>query len=167
MKTCGDLIHNCVVVGHQKICPIIVVEPEPSVDVSTPDAAAAVKSAIIEGTTAFNARLFAHERITTPQCILFVPAGSLPRTSVGCILFFPYADADAPAPRLTRRRAMFGMCSSVFCLLRCSSTVSFVGERPLKNSSRQNSTRSTSRSSRCLFAEGCMREEATTYLYQR
>ncbi|KAI0717111.1 acetyl-CoA synthetase-like protein [Earliella scabrosa] len=83
MKTCRDLIHNCVVVGHQKICPILVVEPEPepSVDVSTPDAAAKVKSAIIERTAAFNERLFAHERITTPECILFVPAGSLPRTS--------------------------------------------------------------------------------------
>ena len=142
MKTCGDLIHNCVVVGHQKICPTLVVEPEPSVDVSTPEAAATIKSAIIERTAAFNERLFAHERITTPECIFFVPAGSLPRTSVGCayLVFSRCADADALAPRFTRRRAMFGMCSSVFCLLRCSSTVSFVGERPLKNSSRQNST---------------------------
>ncbi len=75
-------MHNCVVVGHQRVCPVLVVETEGAVDVSTPDAEAQVKSTIIERNAPFNERLFAHERITTPECILFVPIGSLPRTTV-------------------------------------------------------------------------------------
>lgn len=75
-------MHNCVVVGHQRVCPVLVVETEGAVDVSTPDGAVQVKRTIIERTAPFNERLFAHERITTPECILFVPAGSLQRTTV-------------------------------------------------------------------------------------
>lgn len=82
LKTCTDIIHNCVVVGHQKVCPILVVEPEPAVDVSTPVAVLQAKTTIIERTAAFNERLFAHEQITATDCILFVPTGSLPRTTV-------------------------------------------------------------------------------------
>ncbi|KAH9888011.1 acetyl-CoA synthetase-like protein [Cubamyces lactineus] len=81
MKTCGDIVHNCVVVGHQRICPVLVVEPEPSVDISTPEAELIFKQTIVERTAPFNERLFAHERITAPECILVVPGGSLPRTS--------------------------------------------------------------------------------------
>ena len=85
MKTCGDIVHNCVVVGHQRICPVLVVEPEPSVEMSTPEAELAFKNTIVERTAPFNERLFAHERITAPECILVVPGGSLPRTSVSLI----------------------------------------------------------------------------------
>ena len=85
MKTCGDIVHNCVVVGHQRICPVLVVEPEPSVDISTPEAELIFKQTIVERTAPFNERLFAHERITAPECILVVPGGSLPRTSVSPI----------------------------------------------------------------------------------
>ncbi|EIW54786.1 acetyl-CoA synthetase-like protein [Trametes versicolor FP-101664 SS1] len=81
LKTCEDIVHNCVVVGHQRVCPVLVVETEGAVDVSTPDAEAQVKRTIVERTAPFNERLFAHERITTPECILFVPVGSLPRTT--------------------------------------------------------------------------------------
>ncbi|KAI0641381.1 acetyl-CoA synthetase-like protein [Trametes meyenii] len=82
LKTCVDVVHNCVVVGHQRICPVLVVEPEGSTDISTPQSALEVKKTIIERTKPFNEKLFAHERITTPECILFVPVGSLPRTTV-------------------------------------------------------------------------------------
>ncbi|KAI0821841.1 acetyl-CoA synthetase-like protein [Trametes gibbosa] len=81
LKTCGDIVHSCVVVGHQRVCPILVIEPEASVDVSAEDVAAKVKGEILDRTAPFNDRLFAHERITSPGCILFVPTGSLPRTT--------------------------------------------------------------------------------------
>ncbi|KAH9848727.1 acetyl-CoA synthetase-like protein [Lenzites betulinus] len=81
LKTCGDIVHNCVVVGHQRVCPILVVELETSVDASTVDLADKVKGEIIARTASFNERLFAHERITSPTCILVVPTGSLPRTT--------------------------------------------------------------------------------------
>ncbi|KAI0351489.1 acetyl-CoA synthetase-like protein [Trametes cingulata] len=82
MKTCRDVVHNCVVVGHQRICPLLVIEPESSVDVSSPEAQLKLKHTIIDRTASFNERLFPHERITSPECILIVPAGSLPRTTV-------------------------------------------------------------------------------------
>ncbi|KAI0367868.1 acetyl-CoA synthetase-like protein [Pilatotrama ljubarskyi] len=82
LKTCGDVVHNCVVVGHQRICPVLVVEPEPSADLSSsPEAQLKLKDLIIDRTAAFNEKLFAHERITSPECILLVPAWSLPRTT--------------------------------------------------------------------------------------
>lgn len=99
LKTCDGIVHNCVVVGHQRVCPILVVEPEGSVDVSTPDAELQVKRAIIKRTAPFNEKLFAHERITTPGCILFVPTGSLPRTTVS-----PLEGFTASLLKVPRRR---------------------------------------------------------------
>lgn len=81
-------MHNCVVVGHQRVCPILVVELETSVDASTVDLADKVKGEIIARTASFNERLFAHERITSPTCILVVPTGSLPRTTVSWLSLF-------------------------------------------------------------------------------
>ncbi|KAL7277116.1 hypothetical protein ACG7TL_008961 [Trametes sanguinea] len=81
LKTCGDIVHNCVVVGHQRICPILLVEPDASEDVSTPQAALQAKRRIIERTAPFNEGVFPHEQITKPECILIVPPGSLPRTT--------------------------------------------------------------------------------------
>ncbi|CDO71051.1 hypothetical protein BN946_scf184844.g55 [Trametes cinnabarina] len=81
LKTCSDMVHNCVVVGHQRICPVLLVEPEPSVDVSTPQEESRIKQKIIERTAPFNERVFPHEQITKSECILIVPTGSLPRTT--------------------------------------------------------------------------------------
>ncbi|KAI0628624.1 acetyl-CoA synthetase-like protein [Trametes polyzona] len=81
MKTCGDVVHNCVVVGHQRVFPVLVVEPEGSVDVSTAEATLRLKGTIIERTAPFNERLFPHERIAIPECIMLVPVASLPRTT--------------------------------------------------------------------------------------
>ena len=77
MKTCGDIVQSCVVIGHQRIYPLLVVELCPS----QPDTTAA-KMEILKRTATFNERLFAHERISKLECILVVPPGSLPRTSV-------------------------------------------------------------------------------------
>ncbi|KAF8890319.1 acetyl-CoA synthetase-like protein [Mucidula mucida] len=66
LKLCADMVSNCAVVGHLKPAPVLFVEP--------------VRE-IIKRTAAFNERLFAHERITSPDCIVVVPRGNLPRTS--------------------------------------------------------------------------------------
>ncbi|KAI0765860.1 acetyl-CoA synthetase-like protein [Trametes elegans] len=84
-KTCGDFVHNCVVVGHQRVCPVLVVEPESSVDAPTADEETRTKQEILLRTAPFNERLFPHERIVTPLCVLIVSRGSLPRTDKGNI----------------------------------------------------------------------------------
>ncbi|KAH9917141.1 acetyl-CoA synthetase-like protein [Epithele typhae] len=82
MKTCGDLVHSCVVIGHQRVCPLLVVELLASgIDAADDPTHTAVRNEILERTAAFNSRLFPHEKITNPRCILVVPEGSLPRTT--------------------------------------------------------------------------------------
>ena len=92
LRTCPDLVSNCVAVGHLKPCVVLLVEcaNEPAgrdLDSTTRD-----KEQILERTAEYNSRLLDHERITDPNHIVVVPAGSLPRTSVCalavCVLYF-------------------------------------------------------------------------------
>ncbi|KAF9016263.1 acetyl-CoA synthetase-like protein [Hymenopellis radicata] len=77
LKSCADIVSNCTVVGHYKPAPVLFVEPAVDDDADRD----ALKREIIERTAGFNERLFAHERITTPDCIVVVPRGNLSRTS--------------------------------------------------------------------------------------
>lgn len=86
LKTCADLVQNCIAVGHLKPRVVLLVEPRAQ-DSSDPherevDAQDTLKEEILKRTAAYNSRLLDHERITDPECILVVPVGSLPRTSV-------------------------------------------------------------------------------------
>lgn len=89
LKLCADMVSNCAVVGHLKPAPVLFVEPV--VDDTDGDT---LKREIIKRTAAFNERLFAHERITSPDCIVVVPRGNLPRTSVRIDHFIARRFAD-------------------------------------------------------------------------
>ncbi|KAJ7143491.1 acetyl-CoA synthetase-like protein [Mycena crocata] len=79
MLTCANLVKNCAVVGHYK--PAVVLFIEPVLELAGEADIAAFKAEIIKRTAAFNAKLFAHERIEDANFIIVVPPGSLPRTT--------------------------------------------------------------------------------------
>ncbi|KAJ7204691.1 acetyl-CoA synthetase-like protein [Mycena pura] len=79
MFTCAHLVKNCTVVGHYK--PALMLFIEPALALPSETDLVAFKAAILAQTEAFNKRLFLHERISDPNHIVVVPAGSLPRTS--------------------------------------------------------------------------------------
>lgn len=86
LKTCADLVQNCIAVGHLKPRVVLLVEPRAQ-DSNDPqerevDAQDTLKEEVLKRTAAYNSRLLDHERISDPECILVVPPGSLPRTSV-------------------------------------------------------------------------------------
>ena len=98
MKTCADVIHHCVVLGHQRVCPLLVAELLPSTCTATEEELLSTKTTILSRTAAFNERLFPHERITKAECILLVSSGSLPRTSVGALLPEHHRSRDVNRP---------------------------------------------------------------------
>ncbi|OBZ67951.1 hypothetical protein A0H81_12151 [Grifola frondosa] len=77
-KTCSDIVHNCVVVGHHKPFPVLLAEPT---DASAGESELSLKNEIIRRTAPFNDQLLSHEKITTPSALLLVPCGTLPRTT--------------------------------------------------------------------------------------
>jgi hypothetical protein len=79
--TCSDLVQNCVVVGSYK--PIVLfVEPTPSF-VDNVDNPTELKTKILKRIQAYQAGLFAHERVD--DRVVVVLPGSLPRTDKGNI----------------------------------------------------------------------------------
>lgn len=73
--TCADLISDCIVVGQGRPSPALFVEPKDGVD------AGVLKRTIIRRTRHFHSRLYLHERISSPNFIVIVPQGTLPRTA--------------------------------------------------------------------------------------
>ncbi|KAF7352393.1 Acetyl-CoA synthetase-like protein [Mycena venus] len=72
---CGNLISECIVVGNARPNPILVVEPGTDMDHNK------LKIDIIRKTRQFHSRRYLHERITSPEMVIVVPPGSLPRTA--------------------------------------------------------------------------------------
>ncbi|KAF8214043.1 hypothetical protein K438DRAFT_1956145 [Mycena galopus ATCC 62051] len=72
---CGPLISDCIVVGTGRPNPILVVEPGADIDQDK------LKIEIIRKTRQFHSRRYIHERITSPNMVILVPRGSLPRTA--------------------------------------------------------------------------------------
>ncbi|KAJ7141587.1 putative amp-CoA ligase [Mycena filopes] len=77
-KTCGDLLHDAVVLGTHRSRPVLFVETptELSDDAQRLDLA----TEIIRRTQPFNQRLFLHERIQDTKQIRVLVKGTLPRT---------------------------------------------------------------------------------------
>lgn len=67
-------------VGHYKPAIVLFVEPVKLVDADEP--VALLKAQILERTTPFTERLFAHEKIIDPAQIVLIAQGTLPRTFV-------------------------------------------------------------------------------------
>jgi hypothetical protein len=82
LKTCADLVRNCVAVGHLKPRVVLLIESSTSTGAIGAQEAQALKEEVLCRTADYNGRLLEHERITDPSSILVVPAGTLPRTSV-------------------------------------------------------------------------------------
>ncbi|KAF7796058.1 hypothetical protein EIP86_007229 [Pleurotus ostreatoroseus] len=75
--TCGHIVDECIVVGNGRPSPTLFVEPKDDINVN----ADRLKRDIIRRTRAFHSRRYLHERITSPNYIVVVPKGTLPRTA--------------------------------------------------------------------------------------
>ncbi|KII93542.1 hypothetical protein PLICRDRAFT_26716 [Plicaturopsis crispa FD-325 SS-3] len=73
--TCGSLIEECIVVGNRRPSPALFVECADGVDHTK------LKRDILRKTRQFHSRRYLHERITSPDMIVVVPRGTLPRTA--------------------------------------------------------------------------------------
>lgn len=73
--TCGDLVSECIVVGTGRPSPALFVEPAVDID------SAVLKREIVRRIKLFHARRYMHERIVSPECVIDVPRGTLPRTA--------------------------------------------------------------------------------------
>lgn len=72
---CGDLIQECTVVGNGRPSPVMFVESRSALPEER------LRKEIIRKTRQFHARRYLHERITSPNMIVVVPCGTLPRTA--------------------------------------------------------------------------------------
>jgi len=72
---CGNLIAECVVVGSGRPSPVMFIEPAGDMDHDK------LKKEIIRKTRQFHSRRYLHERITSPNMVVVVPRGTLPRTA--------------------------------------------------------------------------------------
>lgn len=106
LRTCADLVRNCVAVGHLKPCVVLLVEA--AADDLGGARAAEVKAEILRRTAPFNSRLLDHERVADPARIVVVPAGSLPRTSVRRAA--PFAVAAAHCLAITAGKGEYQVC---------------------------------------------------------
>ncbi|KAI0754380.1 acetyl-CoA synthetase-like protein [Daedaleopsis nitida] len=75
-QTCGDLLHECIVVGNGRPSPALFIE---AAEGTTDDAK--LKREIIRRTRHFHSRRYLHERITNARMVVVVPRGTLPRTA--------------------------------------------------------------------------------------
>ncbi|KAI0313551.1 acetyl-CoA synthetase-like protein [Amylostereum chailletii] len=73
--TCAELISECIVVGTGRPSPVLFVEP------TTDMSPAKLKREILRRTRLFHARRYLHERVTSPEMIVVVDKGVLPRTA--------------------------------------------------------------------------------------
>lgn len=81
LKSCADIVRNCVVVGYLKPHLILLVEASSDAGLGESEGRA-LKEGIMKRIAEFNDRLMAHERIRGPEAILVTLPGALPRTSV-------------------------------------------------------------------------------------
>lgn len=72
---CGNLVAECIVVGTGRPSPVLFIEPAVDTDHEK------LKKEIIRKTRQFHSRRYLHERITSPNMIVVVPPGTLPRTA--------------------------------------------------------------------------------------
>ncbi|CAA7262317.1 unnamed protein product [Cyclocybe aegerita] len=72
---CGSLIAECIVVGNARPSPVMFIEPATDMD------HVKLKKEIIRKTRHFHSRRYLHERITSPDMIMVVQRGTLPRTA--------------------------------------------------------------------------------------
>ncbi|KAJ7016166.1 putative amp-CoA ligase [Mycena alexandri] len=77
-KTCGDLLHDAVVLGTNRPCPLLFVET--LTELTTEEQKLDLAHEIIRRTANFNQRLFLYERIENPKHIRVLGKGTLPRT---------------------------------------------------------------------------------------
>lgn len=75
--TCGELIHECIVVGNGRPSPALFVEASEKCAMD----AEKLKKEIIRRTRQFHARRYVHERIISPKNVVVVERGTLPRTA--------------------------------------------------------------------------------------
>ena len=75
--TCGDLVHECVVVGAGRPGPVLFVEAH----AGTAGGEERLKRDVVRRTRAFHARRYEHERIASTRYVVVVPRGTLPRTA--------------------------------------------------------------------------------------
>ncbi|KAI0652204.1 acetyl-CoA synthetase-like protein [Trametes meyenii] len=73
--TCDALVAECVVVGNGRPNPALFVEPK------VPGDADRLRREIVRRTRHFHSRRYLHERIVSPEFIVVVPSGTLPRTA--------------------------------------------------------------------------------------
>ena len=76
-QTCGDLIHECIVVGNGRPSPALFVEAADGLAMDE----ARLKREIIRRTRHFHSRRYLHERITNAKMVVVVQRGTLPRTA--------------------------------------------------------------------------------------
>ncbi|KAJ2931928.1 hypothetical protein H1R20_g5158, partial [Candolleomyces eurysporus] len=74
-QMCPGLIAECVVVGSGRPSPVMFIEPTSDMDHDK------LKKEIIRKTRQFHSRRYLHERITSPNMVVVVPRGTLPRTA--------------------------------------------------------------------------------------
>ncbi|KAJ7136297.1 putative amp-CoA ligase [Mycena filopes] len=77
-KTCEDLVHDAVVLGTSRSCPVLFIETH--TELSDDAQKLALATEIIRRTQTFNQRLFLNERIEDPNHIRVLVKGTLPRT---------------------------------------------------------------------------------------
>ncbi|KAI0034282.1 acetyl-CoA synthetase-like protein [Vararia minispora EC-137] len=75
LKTCADLVEECIVVGSGRPSPVLFVEPKTNIK------PAKLQREILRRTRAFHERRYLHERITEAKMIVVVNRGALPRTA--------------------------------------------------------------------------------------
>lgn len=86
---CGDLVKECIVVGHLR--------PSPALFIEAPDDASStmseddLKESIIRRMEDFNSRQYVQERIADKRLIFVVDKGALPRTVRQFFFFFGYS----------------------------------------------------------------------------
>ena len=75
LKTCADLVADCIVADSGRPSPVLFVEPKTDIK------AAKLQREILRRTRAFHERRYLHERITEARIIVVVDKGTLPRTA--------------------------------------------------------------------------------------
>lgn len=77
-ELCGDLVKQCIVVGHLRPSPALFIEAPD--DASSTTSEDDLKELIIRRMEDFNSRQYVQERIADKRLIFVVDKGTLPRT---------------------------------------------------------------------------------------
>lgn len=93
LSACKGLVSACVVVGWGRPNPAVFVEPDGNTDMTNDD----LRNVIVSRTRDFHVRRYMHERIDSPEFVVVVQPGRLPRTAVSFLYWIrgrpgPFAD---------------------------------------------------------------------------